>query len=199
MKVVDEAIRILKSGGIVVAQTDTVYGILADAKNESAIKSVYEIKERSPSKPLLVLVSNMEMAREIAYFDDRAEKISNYFWNIKKRPLTIVLKAKKIPKLITAINNTIALRLPNNRLLLYIIDGLGNPVVAPSANISGEAPCTEYNTIKKSLANKVQLIIDGKLNRTQTVSTILDLSFEKPIILREGIVTIEELRRFISI
>ncbi|MDR0942552.1 MAG: threonylcarbamoyl-AMP synthase [Holosporales bacterium] len=187
------AVDILKNGGIIISPTDTVYGLLADATNDLAIKKLYELKQRPLTKPFLFLVSSIEMAKEIACFSDETERIANRFWNIEKKPLTIILKAKKVSRLSEARQETtIAIRLPNHKLLLDLINGLGNPIAAPSANISGMEPCRSYEAAVNTFGDKVPLIINGG-TRGSIASTIVNLSIKPYKVAREGSVTKKEL------
>jgi L-threonylcarbamoyladenylate synthase len=192
------AIALLKSGAIIVAPTDTVYGLLADATNDSAILKIYALKQRPITKPLIVLISSIAMAGELATFSKEDEKILKYFWMEKKLPLTVVLKVKNISKLVTAGNDTVALRVPNHELSLKLIKHLGKPIVAPSANISGMEPTTDYETVKNNFNGKIPLIINGKSCKNAKPSTILDLSKKEPTVIREGTVSFDEINKFIK-
>ncbi|MDR0695215.1 MAG: threonylcarbamoyl-AMP synthase [Holosporales bacterium] len=203
MKVSSAAIaaEVLRGGGLVVAPTDTVYGILADSTNDEAIRKVYAVKKRVDSKPLLLLISSICMARNVAYFSEQAEAIADHFWNSRKLPLTIVLAkanvtAYNISPLATAGGNTIAVRLPNHKLIVDIIEALGVPVVAPSANISGQRPSTTYEEAKMEWDGLIDLVLDGGCTPTATASTILDLSSGKKKILREGAVAASDIEDF---
>jgi L-threonylcarbamoyladenylate synthase len=200
----------LELGCIIVAPTDTVCGLLADATNKKAVRRIYTIKRRAIVKPLLLLVSSIDMAKKIVLLDARSEAIAKHFWQVKKVPLTLVLKAKapvahssdadeqsyKLSNLTIAHNRTVAIRLPNHELLLSIIDRLEKPIVATSANITGRLPPTTYAEAKKEWDGLVEYIITGGYNPSALASTILDLSGDQPIVLREGAVTSVEIKEF---
>ncbi|MDR2667236.1 MAG: threonylcarbamoyl-AMP synthase [Holosporales bacterium] len=187
------AVALLKSGEVIAAPTDTVYGLIADATNSSAVAKIYNLKQRPITKPLVILVSNVAMARKFADFSEEHEKMLKDFWTIKRLPLTVVLKAKKNSKLATAGGNTVALRVPNHKLSCELIRYLGGPIVASSANISGIAPATTYKMVKDDFGGKIPLIIDGGTCKNTSPSTILDLSKKKPTILREGSASLSNL------
>ena len=189
------ALDVIKRGDIIAAPTDTVYGILADATNESAIKKVYELKKRSPTKPLIVLVSSLKMARTMAIFSHEIEGILKFLWLEKKYPITVILKAKKtVSKLITAGGDTIALRLPNYQFCIDLIDNLGKPIVAPSANISGHNTAISYDDVRKNFGSKIPIIRLDKYNKK--VSTIIEPNKCGITLIREGEILKSELEKY---
>lgn len=194
MKDLKLAIKLLKSGEIIAAPTDTVYGLLADATNESAIQKIYTAKKRPLTKPLILLVSNIEMAKTLAEFHPNAEKIARRFWIDKKKPLTIILKAKNISKLITAGGNTVAIRVPNNEFCMNLINAIEKPIVAPSANVSGNNTAVSYDMVKNDFKDSLPLIIDGGVCKNLP-STIVDLSSGILKILRIGAISKDELTK----
>jgi L-threonylcarbamoyladenylate synthase len=185
--------EILKAGGVVVANTDTVYGLLADASNKAAVLAVFELKERQRNSPMPILVSSMDMAMRVAKFDKKIEQLADYCWNVKKLPLTIVLRAKDVLNEVRAGRDTVAVRLPNHALLLEIIKKLGGPIVATSANITGSQAAVTFEDAKRQWASKVSLVIDGGKSETNLASTILDASGERYEILREGAVSVADI------
>ncbi|MDR3224328.1 MAG: threonylcarbamoyl-AMP synthase [Holosporales bacterium] len=179
MEVVDRAVEVLKAGGVVASPTDTVYGLLADATNEEAVKRVYELKCRPSAKPLLVLVDDMQMAKELAYIPDEIEHLVHRYWFSEDRPTTVVLKAKNANKLVVAGSETIAIRRPNHSLILNILKRLQRPLVAPSANMHGNSPCTSYGMVKSVFGDNLELVIDGGDSKDTSPSTIIDLSADQ--------------------
>ena len=184
-----QAVVLLRQGEVVAAPTDTVYGLLADATNESAVRKVYELKHRPAGKPLIVLVPSMDVAKGLVEFSAEAEDIAKRFWTREKLPLTIVLKAKRVSKLITAGGDTVALRLPNNALCLELMNALGKPLIAPSANISGNNTAVSLDMVRRDFGDQLPLIIDGGVCQNPP-STIIDLSTWKLKVLRQGSVKI---------
>lgn len=177
----------LRRGDVFLGPTDTVYALLADATNDEAIRKIFEYKQRPIDKPLIVLVSDMKMAGEIAIFSKYSLNIAKKVWKIGEKPTTLVLSAKNISKLITAGGDTVAVRIPFDKFCLEVIRELGRPLVAPSANASG-APTAETVDMASDLflSEKIndQRILDvGRLSNKP--SRILDITKEPYKIIRE--------------
>jgi len=185
-----EAVKVLEKGGVIVYPTDTAYSLGADACNKKAVDKIYQIKGRDFNKPLPVIVSSLKMVEEYCFLDERVLKLATRFW---PGPLTMVLKKKKKPFLWDGIKiqNTLALRLPASDIALALVEELGRPIIATSANLSGQKECYEIKSLLKQFKSSpfsqlIDLILDaGKLPKIP-VSTIIDLSKKEPLILREG-------------
>ena len=195
-----QAIEYLRKGDVVVAPTDTVYGLFGDATNDNAIKKIYEVKGRPLYNPLIVHVNGIEMAKTIAEFNEDAENIANYFWQIVKKPLTIILKLtnKNISKYVTAGLPTVALRCPYNKIAIDLISEFGGPLAAPSANTSNRISPTSYFMVQKDIGNKVPIILNGGECNIGIESTIMDLTVRPYTILRPGGVSQEEIENFLN-
>lgn len=180
---IEKAIELLKKGEVIAAPTDTVYGLLADATNDVAVKKVFGLKKRPLTKPLIVLVDSIEMANEIATFSEDSEQFAKKVWLIEKRPVTLIFKAKNISKLITGGGNTVAIRLPNKQFCLDLIKGIKKPIVAPSANISNHPTAISAEMVKNDFGDKIPLIIDKGICQTSP-STIIDLTGARPLVIR---------------
>ena len=200
MNLLLQAVDYLKKGDIIAAPTDTVYGLFGDATNDNAIKKIYEVKERPSYNPLIVHVSNIEMAKTIAEFNNESESIANYFWNIIKKPLTIVLKLtnNNISKYVTAGLSTVALRCPYNKIAIDLIKEFNGPLAAPSANTSNKVSPTSYEMVKNDIGNKIPLILDGGECNIGIESTIIDLTRKPYVILRPGGVSNEDIEEFLN-
>lgn len=192
-KVIDNAVKIIKSGGVVVYPTETVYGLGADATNSRAIKKVYDVKGRNYNKPLSVAVSNVKEAKKIVYWNKYAEKLSEEFM---PGPLTIILKIKKsFPKKLTAGKKKIGIRIPSHPVALELLKKLKKPITATSANVSGTKPQNDYVKMKNSMKDKVDLIIPCVVKYGKP-STVVDLT-GKPKILRVGVIPKKEIMKII--
>lgn len=183
-----EAESILKAGGLVAFPTETVYGLGADALNEEASKKIYEAKGRPSDNPLIVHISRTEdielLAKEIP---DKAYRLAKVFW---PGPLTMILKKKDcVPYQTTGGLDTVAIRLPANSIARSLIEESGIFIAAPSANISGKPSPTTAEHVIKDLNGKIDMIIDGGHATYGLESTIVDLSGDKPMILRPGCIT----------
>lgn len=175
---------ILKRGGVAIIPTDTVYGLIGDATNEETIKKIFTIKHREKTKPLLILVSNMEMLnRYVENISNRELAIINKFW---PGPLTIIFNNKKnLSNILTANKNEIAIRMPNNKTLLNLINKLNRPIIATSANIAHQKTITSLNLLEHSIKENVDYIYDiGYLE--DNPSTIIRVLNTKIEIIRAG-------------
>ena len=181
----EQAVTLLKEGKIGVFPTDTAYGIGCRMDDEKSVKRVFEIRKRPEEKAMIVLVSSIKMAEEYAEFSTEVkEKIVDNYW---PGPLTIVLPCKKnkVPSIVRADGEALALRLPDNPELLEIINQVGVPLIAPSANFSGEDTPFSSQEVDKELLKLVDFAIAGECTMKK-VSTIIDCSSSKWSIIREG-------------
>ena len=193
---IDKAANILKHGGLIIYPTDTAYGLGANALDEEAVRKVYGIKGRDFSKPTHVVVRDWKMIEELCFVNDLAKKLYD---NFLPGPLTIILPKKKIvPDILTAGLKTIGIRIPNNEVTKILSNDLPFPYTTPSANKSGGKTPYSIDEVKKELnIEKIDLIIDaGKLPEVKP-STIVDLSLSPPKILREGSITLKEIKKAI--
>jgi len=179
-----EIIRTIKKGGVIICPTDTVYGLIADATNKKAVEKLFKIKKRPKNKPIPIFVKNLKMAKKFAVINKRQEKILKEKWPGK---FTFVLNRQKA-KVFGVDKKTIALRIPNHRLLLNLVKQLNRPLTGTSANISGQPASTKIEEILKQFENKKyqpDLILDkGDLKKSKP-SIIINLIGEKPKILRK--------------
>lgn len=183
---IQRAVDRLKRGGVVAFPTETVYGLAADARLDKAIRAVFEIKGRPSDKPLTLHVSSLDMALPLAsHWSAHARRLAEQFW---PGPLTIVLPAAAgISPLITAHGTTIGLRCPDHPVALVMIEGLGAPVVGPSANRSGAEPPTTAQGVRSAFPDHPDLmILDGGPCRSGVASTVLSFAQDPPRILRLG-------------
>jgi L-threonylcarbamoyladenylate synthase len=178
------AADIIKSGGIVVFPTETVYGIGASPFNKKAVSRIFKIKGRSGTKPLSLIVSSFDQVRTISkQLGPKVRALIKRSW---PGPLTVVVKKSKvIPDHVTRGDKNIGIRMPDHKIALALIKAVGTPLVATSANISGMPPARSAEEAKKQLKN-VDLLIDGEKSRLKTASTVVDFTKSRPVILRQG-------------
>ena len=190
----EQAAELIKQGKIVVFPTETVYGIGTNGLDEQAVKRLYEVKQRPLNKPISLLVSNMEMINLIAKDITEVEyKIMEKFF---PGPLTIILKKKEIvPDILTAGQDTVGVRMPRGEIARKLVEYANVPIAAPSANISGEPSGTNLQEIKKHFEGKVDYFIDGGNSELGLASTIVQVVDEKPQILRQGSITLEQINQ----
>ena len=184
-KNIEEGIEAIKKGGTVIIPTDTVYGLTANALDEKAIRRLFLIKKRPLNKPFSVFIKDLKMAKRLAYVDNKTEKNLKKFW---PGQITFILKKKKIiPNLLTADKKTIGLRIPECLIIKNLFEFLNFPLIGTSANISGKLASGEIKKVIKQFQkkkNQPDLILDaGDLPKAEP-STIIDLTFSIPKILR---------------
>ncbi len=192
-KAVEEAVRTLTNGGIVVYPTETCYGLAAAIDNIEAVRKVYMVKRRPFNRPLTILVASVDMWREYAYLSYEAMKLIKRFL---PGPLTIVLwKKATVPDIVNPIR--IGARISSHTLAQAIVEKLGKPITATSANIHGDEEPYNVNNV----VDDVDLVLDfGELPRNPP-STIVDLTVKPPVIQRaypKGPFTEEEVLKAIS-
>ncbi len=186
----------LKNGKIVVFKTDTVYGMGTNAYLETACKRIYEIKGRPMYKPLIVLISDISMLKELVTCITPVEqKLIDAFW---PGPLTIKFKKKEniLPDIVS-INEYLCVRLVESGLAYRLIKEAGVPIVAPSANLSGSPTGTNIKNILQELDGKVDYILDSGNISTDTTSTIVEVDNQKVVVLREGKITKKDLAKIV--
>lgn len=179
----EKLIEVLKNGELAILPSDTVYGIHADATNIDAIKRVDDAKHSN--KPHLILVSSIKMLEEyVSEINDLQRKIINKYW-----PNTLTILFKKNDKLdneLTKGSEYIAVRMPDNKFLLELIEKLKKPLISSSANITSKDVITNVSLLESELKNKVSYIYDaGTL--PSTASTLIKVDNNKIVFLREGI------------
>lgn len=178
--------RLLTQGKVVAFPTETVYGLGADATSDTAIAAIYAIKNRPTFNPLIVHVANPQNAESLVEISDRARLLMERFW---PGPLTLVLprqSSSPISLLASAGLESIAVRQPDHPVALRLIALSGRPIAAPSANRSGSISPTSAQHVQDSLGERVDLILDGGPCRVGVESTVLDLTQDRPVILRPG-------------
>lgn len=194
-----EIANALKEGKLVVFPTDTVYGIGTNAYSKDACEKIYEVKGRPKYKPLIVLISDISMLKEIVKDISLTEqKLIDVFW---PGPLTIKFKKKEgvLPNIISAGDEYVRVRLMNESIIHKLIKNAGVPVVAPSANISGSLTGTKIENIASELGGKVDYILDCGDIESDIVSTIVQVEDDKVIIIREGKIKREELEKIVDV
>jgi L-threonylcarbamoyladenylate synthase len=193
---IDKICEVINNKGLVITPTDTVYGIMADAMDEDAIRKVYDVKKRGYNKPLIVLMDSFEMLSH--YTEELSEmerKLMDKFW---PGLVTFVLKKNsKISDLITAGSDTVGVRIPDNKDLLEIIRRLKRPVVSTSANITETPVITSIEMLEAEIIEKIDYIEDGGYLDNQS-STIVKIDDNKLVILREGKIT-DEIRNYYEV
>ncbi|MEK7659432.1 MAG: L-threonylcarbamoyladenylate synthase [Patescibacteria group bacterium] len=184
---IQEAVAVLKLGGVIVYPTDTLYGLGANALEIGPVERIFKIKQRSKSKPLPIAVRNINWAKELAFIYKKEEKILEAAW---PGAVTVVLPKRNIvPDILTAGQRSVAMRIPNSLFIDELLGKFGYPITSTSANISDELPSFKISEIIERFENseyKPDLVIDAGDLKQSEPSTVLDLTTDKPKILRIG-------------
>jgi len=188
---IEKGVKILQKGGVIALPTDTVYGLGADAFNSTAVERIYEIKNRPKHRQLPLLIADVERLMTLA------DPIPEIAWFLARRfwpgGLTLVLpKTDSLPTYL-APESTIAVRVPDHPICLAIIQHLGNPIIGTSANISGQPAALTAEEVGQQLGGKIDFIINGGKCPGGKESTVVDVTREPPIILRQGIIPSDEI------
>ena len=186
-------------GKLIAFPTNSVYGIGGNPQNPELIQRLYDIKFRDRNKGFLLLISDYEEACKIAEFNEIGKKLASHFW---PGQLTLILKKKEtnlIPPEVTANQDTIGLRVPENEIILKILNilklkGQFGGIIGTSANYSGEPPSIDGAQVAKSFLGTIDLILDSGKTKSKISTTIVDCSTEKLKFLRIGKITEEEIR-----
>lgn len=186
------AAGILNNDGVVVLPTETVYGIGTNFLSDKGLNKLYELKNRPVNKPISVLISNKEMINKVAKnITERQWKVISKFF---PGPLTIVLdKQDYLSDILTAGLNTIGVRMPDNEIALKLIELVGVPIATSSANISGEPAFTNLSSIREVFKDKIDYYIDGGDSKIGVASTVVRVTDDDVIILREGTISKEQI------
>ena len=188
------AAQAIRAGKLVAFPTETVYGLGANALDVDAVARIYAAKGRPSSSPLIVHVASIQQARElVSQWPPEAQLLAQRFW---PGPLTIVLqKTARVPGIVTAGLDSVALRMPDNDIALALIRESGVPIAAPSANRFTELSPTTAAHVRQSLGSLVEVILDGGPSRVGIESTVVALSVARAELLRPGMITREQIER----
>jgi len=197
MAAIAEAARIIKTGGLVAFPTETVYGLGADAFNESAVARIFSVKKRPRFDPLIVHIAAMDQLERIAArIPDAAKRLIETFW---PGPLTIIVaKRQGTPDLVTAGLTGVGIRMPANKIALDLITAAQTPVAAPSANSFGGISPTCAEHVRADLGEHIDCIVDGGQCEVGIESTIISFMGPHPLLLRAGGIALEEIERQIG-
>ena len=179
------AAGVLRSGGVIIYPTDTVYGIGCSVHNAGAIERIYRLKRQDRAKPFSFLCSDLSHISEYA-------RVSNPAFRLMKRiipgPFTFILPAgrlKQLPKSMLSKRKAVGIRVPDNRICRLLIAELGHPILSASATNGTDEILNDPEAIREHFEGKVDLILDGGMSSLE-VSTIVDLTEDTPVIVREG-------------
>ncbi len=194
---IEAAAKVLKNEGIIVYPTDTFYGLGASCYSKAAIHKIRSLKKRDPQKPLSIVVSSLDMLQSVVTdLPPLFKVLSSKFW---PGPLTLILSAStRLPGELLSSKETIGVRLPAHPWLMELVKYSASPITATSANLSGEKEITSPENAVDIFSGKVDLIVDGGTAQAKLPSTVVDLTLEKPKILRKGAVSEEALIKYMT-
>lgn len=195
---IDEAVAALNEGKLVAIPTETVYGLAAKATLPEAVRQIFSVKNRPENNPLILHFPNLKEALPyIAAPSQEVIKLSKTFW---PGPLTLLVKKSTlVPQIVTAGSARVAIRVPDHKLTLELLEKLGAPVAAPSANPSGYISPTLPLHVEKQLGDQIPFILDGGPCTRGIESTILGWNKEnEPVIYRMGTITPEAIEKCID-
>ena len=191
---IERGISVLRQGGLVAFPTDTVYGLGACASLRQAVERVYRVKGRPRNMAFPLLLAHTSQIGEVA------DSVPQIAWllvrNFLPGALTLVLhKSSSVPDVITGGGITVAVRIPAHPVPVALAEGLGTPIVGTSANLSGKPSALTADEVYSQLGDKIDLVIDGGRCPGGRESTVVDVTGEEPVVLREGAISREELER----
>ena len=197
-KQIKKAVDILRKGGVIAFPTDTVYGLGTGIHNEAGIKRIYEIKKRSASVALPVLLADVAQLSEVS------RTLNANAWRLIKEFMPggltlIVYSSQAVSDLITAGGDTVAVRIPDHPVPRALIKGLGMPIVGTSANISGKPTLISAEDVRRELGNSVDLVMDAEPSPNGKESTVVDVASNIPVVLREGAISRDQIARVIEL
>jgi tRNA threonylcarbamoyl adenosine modification protein (Sua5/YciO/YrdC/YwlC family) len=191
---IEQVAESLRRGEVVALPTDTFYGLAVDPVNLRAVDNIYDLKSRARHKPLSLLIADVAQGYELARnIDSDFDRLAERFW---PGPLTIIVKAgSKLPLRVTANTGNVALRVPEAPICRAVVEELGLPITATSANLRGLPECTYANCVREQFGEKIPLIVDGGPTARSVATTIVDLSggANSWMILREGAIPTHEI------
>lgn len=183
----NQAVKILKQGGVIVYPTETCYGLGVNATNEKAIEKIFRIKKRDRGKPVSIIVADLKMAEKYCIIDEKTELLIDKFM---PGPLTIVTEKKNLPGNLS--KNTVGFRIPGHPIALELVKRFKKPITATSANISGEKPVYRMSELI-SIAKKADYVVYGGDLPELPPSTVYDAKNGK--ILRQGPIGEDEIKK----
>jgi L-threonylcarbamoyladenylate synthase len=186
--IIARAADLIRAGKLVAMPTETVYGLAANALDEAAVRGIFTAKGRPSTNPLIVHVEDKDGVKRVASeFPEKAQRLAHAFW---PGPLSIVLpKSPNAPDIVTAGGPTVAVRCPDHAVARTLIRAAGVPLAAPSANLSTELSPTRAEHVLKSMNGRIDAIFDAGPCRVGIESTVIDLSGDRPRMLRPGTVS----------
>jgi L-threonylcarbamoyladenylate synthase len=195
---IERGIEIIRGGGVVAFPTDTVYGLGAGAYIESAVEKIFKIKNRPLEMALPLLLADVSQIHEVA------KELPPYAWRLIKRffpgGLTLVVfHTRVVSNIITAGGDTVAIRVPDHPVPRALIKGSGMPIIGTSANISGQPSVLTAEDVNRQFGDSLPLVIEAFPPPMGTESTVVDVTGEVAVILREGAISRAEIEKVVEL
>jgi L-threonylcarbamoyladenylate synthase len=196
-EVIQEAAQVIHEGGIVAVPTESFYGLAVHALDEKAIERLFAVKRRREDNPVLILIPSKEgLSSYVTEVYEKDRKLMERFW---PGGLTMVFFAGPIlPRSLTAGTGKIGVRLSSHPVPTELARAVGAPITGTSANRSGRPSCSTAEEVMEALGEDIDLILDGGKTPGGKGSTVLDVTIDPPVVMREGIVSRDELRPFLA-
>jgi L-threonylcarbamoyladenylate synthase len=192
----DEIVALLRGGGIIAFPTDTAYGLGVDPFNPAAVERLFKVKGRPETKPILLVVDSIAMAESVGRPPAVFHAAAKRFW---PGPLTMVVGAQpNVPASVTAGTGTIGLRWPQVSFASTLLKRFGNPITATSANRTGQPSAITADEVRAQFSDGLDGLVDSGALPVRGGSTLLDVTADPPVLLREGPISFEELRDFLN-
>ena len=186
---IEQAVKLLKAGGVVVFPTDTLYGLGADVFSIAALERLFSIKGRPAALALPVLVNSTAQVEMVARFTSIGSRLAEQFW---PGPLSLVLPRQgHLPDLVTGGRDTVAVRMPDHQVPLALAGQLHGPVTGTSANLSGGPDSYSLDALEEQLGGKVDYIMRSGPPPQGTASTVVDVTGDSPQLIREGAISLK--------
>ncbi len=194
---IQQAITFLREGHIIAYPTDTLYGLGVDALNESAINALYALKGRSKHRPMSIMLPESDWADWVRSITPSVKKLANKYL---PGPITLIMHAgDALPKILTRYTNgTIGVRVPKHPICLNLLAEFGGPIITTSANISNQPAAEDPETIERYFPEGIKYIIRDGQEPMGIASTVVDVTEDEPVVLREGAIPEYAIWRTIS-
>jgi L-threonylcarbamoyladenylate synthase len=192
-RVLDEAVRAIRRGGVIAMPTDTLYGLAVDPFRADAVERVFAVKGRAAERALPLVAADVEQVTTfIGALPPLAERLAARFW---PGPLTLLLVAPAtLPPLLMGGTASVGVRVPAHLVTRALCRACGCPLTATSANLSGAAPSASPDDIARTLADRIDVLVDAGMAPGGPPSTIVDVTGNAPVLVREGAILWEEIR-----
>lgn len=190
------ASEVIRTGGLVSFPTETVYALGADATNREAVKKVFGLKKRQEDKPIAIFLSDSkELNKFVEVITSSAKKFMGSFW---PGPLTLIFKAKTgMLSYLTGKEGKLGVRVSSSEFVQMLLKQTQTPLTATSANLTGKKEPVSADEVLEDFEGKIELIIDGGQAKEDVPSSVVDVSGDKPILLREGRISFDELKKVV--